>query len=997
MAVFPRQGQDVIVGWKLRAVTVLLWAVAITVVGATLGIVFGGPLGALAGPIAGTVAGAVAGFLPALRDDARQARAELAARETAAARAEAEFEAVGEPPLERLETGPSGLLRPDQKTVAFTGRKAEQAVLRSWWASGEARSARVLVGAGGVGKTRLALQVAEAWAQTGARWRLVAAGKEAQAASAARAVTSGPVLLVVDYAETRSDLGPMLTAVVRDPGPIRVLLIARSLGEWWERLIEESAPAIGRLLTAADPISLAGPVTAEASDEDLVMAALPYFADASGLPVPEQVEFELPARRAPVLVLHAAALVAVLRSAAQPLAPLRVVVAIGVLDELLEHEARYWRRTARAAGLPGDGTILKPAVAAAALLGADNLPQAAEVAQRTPALANETQAQLRLWGRWLYGLYPPGADGSLGSLQPDLLAETHVVRQLANDPDLARRCLSGLTEPQAERALTILTRADAHQDDAGALISQTLAADLTHLAMPAARVAVQTRGNLGPLLAQALQDAPVSHGALEKLAVELPYPSVALAQAHLAATWRVMTSLPPDAEPQTVAHWHDEAVKLLSQLGRPAEALAAEQEAVAIRRELAAADPDRYRPDLAQSLTGLGITFSELGRPAEALAAEQEAVAIRRELAAADPDRYRPYLAQSLSNLGASHSELGRPAEALAAEQEAVAIRRELAAADPDRYRPSLAQSLSNLGTWFSELGRPAEALPVTEQAVAIRQELAAANPDRYRPDLAGSLSNLGVRFWELGRPAEALAAEQEAVAIRRELAAANPDRYRPSLAQSLAGLGVTFGALSRPAEALPVTEEAVATYRELAAANPDRYRPELALALGNLGVRLSALGRLAEALTAKQESVAIRRELAAANPDRYRPDLALALSNLDVTFAELGRPAEALTAEQEAVAIRRELATASPDRYRPDLAQSLTNLGVRFLELGRPAEALPVTEQAVAICRELAAANPDRYRSDLALALTNLAEIMDALNRRSEAEQVRSSLSAWE
>jgi hypothetical protein len=110
-------------------------------------------------------------------------------------------------------------------------------------------------------------------------------------------------------------------------------------------------------------------------------------------------------------VLHAAALVAVLRSATQPLTPLRVVVAMGVLDELLEHEARYWRRTARAVGLSGNGTILKPAVAAAALLGADDVAQAVKVAQRTPALANEPQAQLRLWGRWLYGLYPPGADG----------------------------------------------------------------------------------------------------------------------------------------------------------------------------------------------------------------------------------------------------------------------------------------------------------------------------------------------------------------------------------------------------------------------------------------------------------------------------------------------------------------------------------------------------------------------------------------------------------
>jgi hypothetical protein len=55
----------------------------------------------------------------------------------------------------------------------------------------------------------------------------------------------------------------------------------------------------------------------------------------------------------------------------------------------------------------------------------------------------------------------------------------------------------------------------------------------------------------------------------------------------------------------------------LSALGRPADALPVTKEAVAMYRELAAASPDRYRPDLAQSLTNLGAMFSELGRQAE--------------------------------------------------------------------------------------------------------------------------------------------------------------------------------------------------------------------------------------------------------------------------------------------------------------------------------------------------------------------------------------------
>jgi hypothetical protein len=40
-----------------------------------------------------------------------------------------------------------------------------------------------------------------------------------------------------------------------------------------------------------------------------------------------------------------------------------------------------------------------------------------------------------------------------------------------------------------------------------------------------------------------------------------------------------------------------------------------------IRRELAAANPDQHRADLARALTNLGATLRDLGRPADALSA----------------------------------------------------------------------------------------------------------------------------------------------------------------------------------------------------------------------------------------------------------------------------------------------------------------------------------------------------------------------------------------
>ncbi len=896
-------------------------------------------LGAVIGAVTGSFAPSLTGWLK----ERRQAREALAG--------------FGEKPG----GSPAGLLDPRRGVAGFLGRETELAGLLAWCGDGRARGVRLVTGPGGVGKTRLSVELCTRLAALG--WWCERPGDgEDQALSAIRRVHRGRVLVVVDYAETRAGLGGLLRAVAADEGPVRVLLLARSAGEWWDRLAA-GEPTVRELLAAAgagDPLPVA--VTAGLSNEEIVAAAVPAFAAALKVPPPARVAVEAGSGAVRVLDLHAAALVGVLRSAGGRRGV--TVRVTDVLDELLGHEARFWQGSADRLGLTdGAGGLttgeLRRIVAAGALLGAGSQEDAVALLGRVPVAGSVKLAQ------WLRDLYPPtdAPDGGwLGSLAPDRLAERLVVAELGSDPELAGRCLTGLDGRQALRSVTLLGRAAADKVDAPWLLERLL-----------------------PLVGQVVAELPDDLDLLTAISYAIPYPSTALADAGLAVIRRILPLVPAD-RPALRAQWLAQLGITLDHTGEAPQALSAAEEAVAIYRELAAADPDRYRPDLATSLTNLAGPYSELGRRAEALPTAEEAVAIRRELAAADPDRYRTDLATSLTNLGLILVELGRLAEALAAEEEAVAIRRELAAAYPDRYRTDRAHSLSTLGGTFSRLGRHAEALAAEEEAVAIRRELAAASPDRYRPDLAASLNNVGILLWELGHQVEALAAEEEAVAIRRELAAASPNRYRPDLACSLSNLGVPLSELGRWAEALAAEEEAVAIRRELAAASPDRHRPDLALSLSNLGIWLSELGRRAEALAAEEEAVAIRRELVAASPERHRPDLARSLSNLGDRLSEVGRRAEALAATREAVTIRRELAAAYPDRHRPELARALSQLGNRLCDLERMAEALAATQEAVTIYRELAAAFPDRHRANLVVSVHNLGIILSKLGREAEA-----------
>ena len=135
-------------------------------------------------------------------------------------------------PVPVPEGGVARYLRPEAEVVPFWPR-TELGELISWLVSERHIAVQLLTGEGGTGKTRLALRLAEKASEIGWRSQWVSLGTEHGAVGAARDAGE-PVLLVVDYAETRSGLQGLLYDVLNDtPGPdMRVLLVVRSAGEW---------------------------------------------------------------------------------------------------------------------------------------------------------------------------------------------------------------------------------------------------------------------------------------------------------------------------------------------------------------------------------------------------------------------------------------------------------------------------------------------------------------------------------------------------------------------------------------------------------------------------------------------------------------------------------------------------------------------------------------------------------------------------------------------
>lgn len=171
-------------------------------------------------------------------------------------------------------------------------------------------------------------------------------------------------------------------------------------------------------------------------------------------------------------------------------------------------------------------------------------------------------------------------------------------------------------------------------------------------------------------------------------------------------------------------------------------------------------------PDVAEALNNLGVLHGDENRKADARAAHEEALRIRRLLAQQNSELYLPDVASSLTNLGVLHRAENRQAEARVAYEEALRMRRELEFEKPDVYLPDIAMTLNNLGNLHRQENRQAEARPAYEEALRIRRELAEKNPGAYLPDLAVTLNNLGGLHREENRNADAHRAYGEALDI---------------------------------------------------------------------------------------------------------------------------------------------------------------------------------------------------------------------------------------
>ena len=661
-------------------------------------------------------------------------------------------------PISRqLRPAPSTLLRPEHGLVPFLGRQALLDRVADWCQSPPGQPVLLVTGGGGSGKTRLGREACVQMLVAG--WDAGLADDQRRDGAATDRLQRR-TLLVVDDADLRTGLIAALVGYMQwdVTGPrVRLLLLARAAGVWWDRLVRQQELADAYMLLDLDRY----PVPPADRAEHFRRASTAFAAHRGlGAQMADVSPGELddPAYGEPLLI-HIAALLHTVQTSATPPPGLGedraleevstagqpgLPVRQALLQALCERERTRWYQLGSHLSFNPDLPLVDQVIALATLTAAGDKSCARLLLAALPNQAEVTRIGAEALVVWAHRLY--SGPGYWNPLRPDLLAEQHLAdtAELAVLATAAARLADGQDWEAGlfTQLLAELTRGAPTQPAVRAALDELLASALPRIVDLAVSAG---HAGLADLASLALQQAP-QPGLAARLADQMPEHSV-----QLAALAAALIS-------QQVTHYRAGTID-----GQPDAA-----------------------SRLAQSLNDLSVRLADVGWREDALAAIEEAVTIGRELAAARPDTFRPDLARALNNLSNRLADLGRTEDALAAIEEAVTIGRELAAARPDAIWPDLARALNILSADLADLGRREDALAAIEEATGIYRELAAARLDAFRPDLATSLNNLSVALVGLGRREDALAASQEAIAIRRDLAAKWPAIYQHQLEKSL-------------------------------------------------------------------------------------------------------------------------------------------------------------------------------------------------------------------
>jgi tetratricopeptide (TPR) repeat protein len=331
-------------------------------------------------------------------------------------------------------------------------------------------------------------------------------------------------------------------------------------------------------------------------------------------------------------------------------------------------------------------------------------------------------------------------------------------------------------------------------------------------------------------------------------------------------------------------------------------------------------------PETAQGLHDLGIALHDLGDLDGEEPLVKRALIIREKVLGPD----HPDTATSLNDIGALASIRGNLVEARKYYELALAIREKVLGPD----HPDTAVSLNNLGFLLRRQAELVKGKLYLERALTIREKTFGPN----HPITAVAYSNFGRMLQDLGKMGDAQPYFEHALSVREKTLG----RDHPSTAISLNNLGRLLYDLGDYVGARMYLERALAIREKLL--GPEHIKT--AINLNDIGMLLKDMGNLVEAQPYLERALAIREKVLGPT----NPFTADSLNNLGMLLKDMGNLVEARPYLERSLAIREQVL--GPEH--PETADSLHDLGSLQYALGERAEVRPYFERALAIWEKI-------------------------------------------
>ena len=645
-------------------------------------------------------------------------------------------------PVPGIERGVLQLIDARTGIVPFADRDELRALI-DWACAPQAGNGRdlalaVVTGAGGPGRTRLAVELCSALGRNG--WGTGFVPDPADLGDAELtwlAEMESHLLVVLDHAEERrtGNLARLLVHLRDRVAPTRVVLVARNAGQWLTDLLEgleHRGEALG------DPLGIALPH--EPGDAaGIVARAAGAFARHMRRPEPGDVQIP---RDQPWTTLDLV-LLGWLLAARDNAADLP-----GSHDELygeiLRREISAWQAEAIRRGLRElPEATWRTATATLSLLRPVTPEEVRDVLSRLPEASAVPDAEG--YARLLFEMLSRPAGEC--ALRPEPIAEHLIIATFvdgegcedpeklldqvlpeppgAPGPDDTGCSTQGTGQTDArdardERVCDAITRCTSREVAAAVRLARSVLRHRPHLWVAALDVAQRQGGPFATALEEALkggEDLP----AITILAAIWPGEPV-LRGVAVAALARVLET---SREPMNLLGLSTH----LADAGDRVGALEMARKAVRIHRE--SADEDSTDQGLILPLANLASRLWDVGDHAGALNVEREVVRIHRRLTGEFRVFFGSRLVVSLAGWSARLVEAGNSAQAVEVLREAVGIHREtievyrgLSAELRRGFGPFLAMPLSALATQLAELGDFPEALVAAREVVDLQREV---------------------------------------------------------------------------------------------------------------------------------------------------------------------------------------------------------------------------------------------------------------------------------